>query len=521
MFFDYFLPFLFLQFFNYNKLTFQSPNLQEEWPTKTSPLKTAELKFMKKLFENRNYKNNAVYGYEPKVLKKGETNCRNDENVEEEFVLEFEINGINGKDKLLDAQLQLLLPETKNHHQQIVKHKYRHNSIFKHNKISKHLKKQKLFKINYFDIFVFSGNNCSKIEKLKLQKLLPVEDETIFNLNNWFIYNVKEIIERNLKENKLNLIIKIKQNNLKIKKLPNFAYSHGPFLVVYTENNEIIEDENTKNNKRIKRDIFNSKEDNNLQIQEHMDAVRRQAEYFAYGMALPTEQLPQIEENNYLVKPIQNIPNKFENTKFALRRRKLKNRRKIKQKLSRKSSFDANDPMLGFGTNKSPWERSIKGNKFGNSLNDFKELEENERDGMMMNKHEKNDKEINMGIKSNGAGGSIIKKCSRHNLTVDIRDLGLDERIVAPKSFEAGYCAGSCEYPLDRSLRPSNHAIFQSLIVKLQSITNNNITTEQVTPSVCCAPDKFDSLTMLYFNENGNLVLKNFPRMIVLQCGCI
>uniref|UniRef100_A0A915MAH0 TGF-beta family profile domain-containing protein n=1 Tax=Meloidogyne javanica TaxID=6303 RepID=A0A915MAH0_MELJA len=213
-----------------------------------------------------------------------------------------------------------------------------------------------------------------------------------------------------------------------------------------------------------------------------MDAVRRQAEYFAYGMALPQEQLPQIEDNNYLLKPIQNIPNKIEDTKFALRRRKLKNRRKIKQKSPRKSSFDPNDPMLGFGTNKSPWERSIKGNKFGNSLNDFKELEDNERDGMMMNKHEKND-EVNMGIKGNDAGGIIIKKCSLHNLTVDIRDLGLDERIVAPKSFEAGYCAGSCEYPLDRSLRPSNHAIFQSLIVKLQSITNNNITTGQNTPS--------------------------------------
>ena len=76
--------------------------------------------------------------------------------------------------------------------------------------------------------------------------------------------------------------------------------------------------------------------------------------------------------------------------------------------MPRKSSFDANDPMLGFGTNKSPWERSIKGNKFGNSLHDFKELEDNERDGMMMNKHEKND-EVNMGIKGNDAGGIIIK----------------------------------------------------------------------------------------------------------------
>uniref|UniRef100_A0A1I8B7W6 TGF_BETA_2 domain-containing protein n=1 Tax=Meloidogyne hapla TaxID=6305 RepID=A0A1I8B7W6_MELHA len=296
--------------------------------------------------------------------------------------------------------------------------------------------------------------------------------------------------------------------------ISNFAYSHGPFLVIYTEDNEIDEELNDNKNKRIKREIFQSTDDN-LQIKEHMNLVRRQAEYFAYGMALPQEPLPL---DNDLQKPIKNIPNEFHDTKFALRRRKMKNRRKNKQKLSRKISFDANDPMLGFGTNKSPWERSIKENKFGNSLNDFKELEDNERDVMMINKNEKNDEEINMGIK----GGGSIKKCSRHNLTIDIRELGLNERIIAPKTFETGYCAGSCEYPLDKSLRPSNHAIFQSLIVKLQSITNNNITTKiEKTPSVCCAPDKFDSLTMLYFNENGNLVLKNFPRMIVLKCGCI
>jgi hypothetical protein len=40
------------------------------------------------------------------------------------------------------------------------------------------------------------------------------------------------------------------------------------------------------------------------------------------------------------------------------------------------------------------------------------------------------------------------KKCSRYNLTIDIKEIGLDDRIIAPKSFETGYCFGSCDYPL-------------------------------------------------------------------------
>jgi len=40
--------------------------------------------------------------------------------------------------------------------------------------------------------------------------------------------------------------------------------------------------------------------------------------------------------------------------------------------------------------------------------------------------------------------------CARHDLVVDFADIGWSDFIVAPKSFDAHYCAGSCRFPLSK-----------------------------------------------------------------------
>ncbi|VDN45592.1 unnamed protein product [Gongylonema pulchrum] len=98
-------------------------------------------------------------------------------------------------------------------------------------------------------------------------------------------------------------------------------------------------------------------------------------------------------------------------------------------------------------------------------------------------------------------------------LNVQFRDIGWEHWIIAPTSFEAHYCSGSCPFPLKKNVNPSNHAIVQSIIHRLGL--------EPYVPDVCCAPDKMDSLTLLYYDEVDNVVLKNYPRMTVTSCACL
>ncbi|KAJ8365354.1 hypothetical protein SKAU_G00141850 [Synaphobranchus kaupii] len=102
--------------------------------------------------------------------------------------------------------------------------------------------------------------------------------------------------------------------------------------------------------------------------------------------------------------------------------------------------------------------------------------------------------------------------CARRYLKVDFADVGWSEWILAPKSFDAYYCSGTCGFPLPKILRPSNHATIQS-IVKAVGITPG-------IPEPCCVPDKMSSQSVLFLDEAKNMVLKIYPSMSVQTCAC-
>lgn len=102
--------------------------------------------------------------------------------------------------------------------------------------------------------------------------------------------------------------------------------------------------------------------------------------------------------------------------------------------------------------------------------------------------------------------------CSRKKLVVDFADIGWGDWIISPKSFEAHYCSGSCPFPLPKRLRPSNHATIQSMVQAIGIYKD--------VPAPCCVPDSMSSVTLLYFDENRNVVLKNYPSMTVNSCAC-
>ncbi|KAI4898402.1 hypothetical protein NFI96_016768 [Prochilodus magdalenae] len=104
------------------------------------------------------------------------------------------------------------------------------------------------------------------------------------------------------------------------------------------------------------------------------------------------------------------------------------------------------------------------------------------------------------------------RNCARRYLKVDFADIGWSEWIISPKSFDAYYCSGSCQFPMPKSLKPSNHATIQSIVRAVGVVSG--------IPEPCCVPEKMSSLSILFFDEDKNVVLKVYPNMTVDSCAC-
>uniref|UniRef100_A0A671UPX0 Growth differentiation factor 10 n=1 Tax=Sparus aurata TaxID=8175 RepID=A0A671UPX0_SPAAU len=89
--------------------------------------------------------------------------------------------------------------------------------------------------------------------------------------------------------------------------------------------------------------------------------------------------------------------------------------------------------------------------------------------------------------------------CSRRYLRVDFADIGWSEWVLAPKSFDAYYCAGTCGFPIPKVVRPSNHATIQSIVRAVGIVPG--------VPEPCCVPEKMSPLSV-------------YPGMSVDTCAC-
>ncbi|XP_049615224.1 growth/differentiation factor 10 [Syngnathus scovelli] len=102
--------------------------------------------------------------------------------------------------------------------------------------------------------------------------------------------------------------------------------------------------------------------------------------------------------------------------------------------------------------------------------------------------------------------------CARRYLKVDFADIGWSEWVLAPKSFDAYYCAGSCGFPIPKVVRPSSHATIQSIVRAVGIVPG--------IPEPCCVPEKMSPLSVLFLDPDRNMVLKVYPGMSVDTCAC-
>lgn len=104
------------------------------------------------------------------------------------------------------------------------------------------------------------------------------------------------------------------------------------------------------------------------------------------------------------------------------------------------------------------------------------------------------------------------RHCARRYLKVDFADIGWSEWIISPKFFDAYYCAGACQFPMLKSLKPSNHATIQSIVRAVGVVPG--------IPEPCCVPEKMSSLSILFVDANKSIALKVYPNMTVESCAC-
>ncbi|KAG9489447.1 hypothetical protein GDO78_005423 [Eleutherodactylus coqui] len=101
--------------------------------------------------------------------------------------------------------------------------------------------------------------------------------------------------------------------------------------------------------------------------------------------------------------------------------------------------------------------------------------------------------------------------CKKHELYVSFRDLGWQDWIIAPEGYAAYYCDGECAFPLNAYMNATNHAIVQTLV---------HFINPETVPKPCCAPTELQGISVLYFDDSSNVILKKYKNMVVRSCGC-
>uniref|UniRef100_A0AAV2JQV4 TGF-beta family profile domain-containing protein n=1 Tax=Knipowitschia caucasica TaxID=637954 RepID=A0AAV2JQV4_KNICA len=123
-----------------------------------------------------------------------------------------------------------------------------------------------------------------------------------------------------------------------------------------------------------------------------------------------------------------------------------------------------------------------------------------------------NQQDSSRALKSGDKNTSEQKQaCKKHELYVSFRDLGWQDWIIAPEGYAAFYCDGECAFPLNAHMNATNHAIVQTLV---HLMFPNNV------PKPCCAPTKLNAISVLYFDDSSNVILKKYRNMVVRSCGC-
>ncbi|KAL4666088.1 inhibin beta B chain [Pongo pygmaeus] len=104
--------------------------------------------------------------------------------------------------------------------------------------------------------------------------------------------------------------------------------------------------------------------------------------------------------------------------------------------------------------------------------------------------------------------------CCRQQFFIDFRLIGWNDWIIAPTGYYGNYCEGSC--PAYLAGVPGSASSFHTAVVNQYRMRGLN----PGTVNSCCIPTKLSTMSMLYFDDEYNIVKRDVPNMIVEECGC-
>uniref|UniRef100_A0A8C8I386 Inhibin beta B chain n=1 Tax=Oncorhynchus tshawytscha TaxID=74940 RepID=A0A8C8I386_ONCTS len=115
------------------------------------------------------------------------------------------------------------------------------------------------------------------------------------------------------------------------------------------------------------------------------------------------------------------------------------------------------------------------------------------------------------GLECDGSSGGL---CCRRQFYIDFRLIGWNDWIIAPAGYYGNYCEGSC--PAYMAGVPGSASSFHTAVVnqyRMRGMSPGSVNS-------CCIPTKLSTMSMLYFDDEYNIVKRDVPNMIVEECGC-
>ncbi|CAM9428703.1 unnamed protein product [Lampetra planeri] len=116
------------------------------------------------------------------------------------------------------------------------------------------------------------------------------------------------------------------------------------------------------------------------------------------------------------------------------------------------------------------------------------------------------------GLECDGVAAPL---CCRRHFYVDFGAIGWADWIIAPAGYFANYCEGKCPAFMSGALGTA--ASFHSAVLSQYRLRD----TTAPGAGSCCIPTRLSAMSMLYFDEDQNIVKKDVPNMIVEECGCV
>ncbi|XP_051025960.1 embryonic growth/differentiation factor 1 [Acomys russatus] len=115
-----------------------------------------------------------------------------------------------------------------------------------------------------------------------------------------------------------------------------------------------------------------------------------------------------------------------------------------------------------------------------------------------------------------GAGGGPGGACRTRRLHVSFREVGWHRWVIAPRGFLANFCQGTCALP-DALRGPGgppalNHAVLRALMHAAAPTPGAGLP--------CCVPARLSPISVLFFDNSDNVVLRHYEDMVVDGCGC-